>query len=280
MQQSILTVGDGNLSYSISLLAAIPNLELTATTYDDLECLKAKYGAEKMTETVEKITSKGSRVVHGVDARKLGESLDKQDRFDRIVFMHPLVPNVECAVVARKRGTAFATVLINRRMIVEFLDSASTFLAPGGEVHITMKDVHPYTTWRLDWLGRFSESLRFIRLQPFDASVAGLYESRNVERDKDFPLTRSVTFVYAKKQVDDKDNHDELATANESSGTPSAKRQRFVQSVIGSCEMCGAQFTSERDQSAHIESRKHRKAAELEAAWLDYMKEWRGDCHV
>ena len=247
---SILTIGDGNLSYSLSLISSIPGLSVTATTYDSLDELRAKYTAHKIDETISKICAhSGSRVLHGVDARKLEASVNGSCLFDRIVFMHPLVPNWETAEFVKANGRDFATLLINRHMLVTFLESASGFLTQDGEIHITIKNVHPYTVWRVGKLARWVPCLESLGKEDFDASVAALYESRNVERDTPFPLTQSVTYIFRKRK-------NPIAP-------PPPRKDLF-------CDVCDSLFTSAKDQALHQASKAHKKTSNIEKAWLDY----------
>lgn len=68
----VLTVGDGDLSFSLALARAVPHLCLVATTHLSREELDAAYGADKIQTVVAELReSFGATVLHSVDATKL-----------------------------------------------------------------------------------------------------------------------------------------------------------------------------------------------------------------
>ena len=255
--RSILTIGDGNLSYSLSLAALHTaqdeNIELTATTYDTVDELKTKYGDTKIEETIKALLSHNARVLHGIDATKLSSSPSLKDKkFDLIVFMHPLVPESERYEFIKSRGDHFATVIINRLMITNFLRSAQRLLSESdqSEIHITMKNVYPYSWWRLDSLYQLAPPLKYLGSAPSDTSSLVHYESRNVDRDSPFPLTDSLTFSFGFKTVPEV----ELARPGKAK-----------------CEVCAARFSGLGDKAKHDKSQKHKKRVDLEAAWSEFV---------
>ncbi|KAE9034226.1 hypothetical protein PR003_g5698 [Phytophthora rubi] len=94
----VLTVGDGNFSYSLALAKQrkslgddTPPLELTATSYDSYEELVAKYPESK--RICAQLKELGASVLHRVDATNIRESLvaagATPDKFHAVVFNHP-----------------------------------------------------------------------------------------------------------------------------------------------------------------------------------------------
>ena len=252
--KSILTVGDGNLSYSLSLATMYKDdgdkCQITATTYDSLEGLKAKYGDVKMEETISTLVSLKAKVLHGVDATSLSKSLGGM-KFDLIIFMHPLVPSDERFAFIQSRGDHFATVIINRLMITKFLRSAQPFLADdNSEIHITMKNVYPYSWWRIDKLAALAPPLQYLACVESDTSSLAHYESRNVERDQPFPLTASLTFIYGQRPPQ-----------------PTTERPGNFK-----CEVCACRFSGKGDQGKHNASKKHQKRVDLEISWTEFLK--------
>lgn len=200
----VLTIGDGNLSYSAGLAKKQPHFAITATTYDSIEELKRKYS--KIDETIQDIISSSdhAEILHGIDAMKADIHFNGR-KFDKIIFMHPLVPAGETTEFVKSGTWKFNTILINRRMLLLFLKSALTLLADSNHsssveptIEITMKNVYPYNWWQIDKLAQHVQGLRFIKAAPFDP-VEG-YESRNVERDKSFPVSESLTFIYGRDE--------------------------------------------------------------------------------
>ncbi|KAI9980277.1 hypothetical protein PInf_026458 [Phytophthora infestans] len=96
-RRCVLTVGDGNFSYSLALAKQHKNqgndtpVQLTATSYDSYNELVAKYPESK--RICGQLKELGASVMHRVDATNLRESLvaagAEQLTFDAVVFNHP-----------------------------------------------------------------------------------------------------------------------------------------------------------------------------------------------
>ncbi|KAL4166607.1 hypothetical protein KRP22_013862 [Phytophthora ramorum] len=96
-QRRVLTVGDGNFSYSLALAKAHKSgehdtLQLTATSYDSYDELVAKYPECK--RICAQLQELGATVLHRVDATNLRESLvaaggHRELKFHSVVFNHP-----------------------------------------------------------------------------------------------------------------------------------------------------------------------------------------------
>jgi 25S rRNA (uracil2634-N3)-methyltransferase len=77
----ILIVGDGDFSYSLSIInkKLIKPYKLIVTSYDTLDELYEKYGIEIINNNISKLKELGvSRIYHGIDCTKLCESLGIQ----------------------------------------------------------------------------------------------------------------------------------------------------------------------------------------------------------
>ncbi|XP_040383600.1 uncharacterized protein LOC102721956 isoform X2 [Oryza brachyantha] len=87
--QSILTVGDGNFSFSLALATAFGSGEnVVATSLDSIEHLRDKYS--KAESNIMELKRLGVTVLHGIDAKRMKDHTDlKLRRFDRIVFNFP-----------------------------------------------------------------------------------------------------------------------------------------------------------------------------------------------
>ncbi len=111
---TILLVGEGNFSYSLSLLLpphSHPAHLVLATAYDDEFTCYEKYPDAK--EIVEKIQGLGARVAWGVDAGRLGKckAVGKGKRWSKIVFNFPHAGKstaAQCLAVQRTRSVCLA----------------------------------------------------------------------------------------------------------------------------------------------------------------------------
>ena len=90
--QSILTVGDGDFSFSLALARALKGARVVATSYESHASLAKVYGAV-CTDALRELEQLGAVVAHGVDAAELGTTLPvgavPTGGFDRVVWNFP-----------------------------------------------------------------------------------------------------------------------------------------------------------------------------------------------
>ncbi|KAF0699763.1 Aste57867_9690 [Aphanomyces stellatus] len=143
----VLTVGDGDLSYSRSLLERSnwkdldvsdpsASVHLTATTYDSFAALSEKYAmaasnidALKAATTLPHLTV---HVQHEVDATNLAPLFGSSAadlHFDRIVFHHP--------------HSGVEDVHRHRRLLSHFFHAALAVLKPHGRILVTLARDQP-----------------------------------------------------------------------------------------------------------------------------------------
>ncbi|ROV98940.1 hypothetical protein VSDG_03674 [Cytospora chrysosperma] len=165
-EDSILLIGEGDLSFSKALVAHHYCENVTATVLEpSSEELTAKYPHAK--ENVEAIEAEGGKVVYGVDAKKMGPFARKSGKesvgiMDRIIFNFPHVGG--------KSKDVNRQVRYNQELLVEFFKRALLSLAPGGTIIVTLFEGEPYTLWNIRDLGRHSD-LQVERSFRFQASA-------------------------------------------------------------------------------------------------------------
>eukprot|EP00966_Prymnesium_polylepis_P042779 994144-Prymnesium_polylepis.1 len=137
----VLTVGDGDLSYSLALARAFgARIQLTATVLVPEEELVATYAAAG--RALAELRQRGVRFQAGVDATALQDAEPPIGPQDHIVFNHPhlgLADLTDEAAHARRHGT----------LISHYLHSAAAMLAAGGLVHLTLCGHQP-STWQAE----------------------------------------------------------------------------------------------------------------------------------
>ncbi len=85
----VITIGDGDLSFSRALLAHVSREDLIATTYDSDDVLRDKYTQNALDDLV----NAGVMVEHSVDVNDLASITRLPHNFaDIVIFNHPLVP--------------------------------------------------------------------------------------------------------------------------------------------------------------------------------------------
>ena len=134
----VLTVGDGDLSYSLALQRAFGNaIQLTATVLPTEDELAATY--TMAAANAAELRSRGATVLYGIDATALAPSLGP---LEAVVFNHPHLGLADLqtqAAHARRHNV----------LVAHFLKSARTLLVPGGRVHLTLCGTQP-KVWRAE----------------------------------------------------------------------------------------------------------------------------------
>ncbi|TYZ65805.1 hypothetical protein PybrP1_012531 [[Pythium] brassicae (nom. inval.)] len=146
--RAVLTVGDGNFSFSLAFARRFPRAQLAASSFDSAQELAAKY--PEAPRHVHQLRALGARVLHRVDATQLRASLAQAEtaevgdeeggpaprpasplpaRFDVVVFNHP-----HCGEENVRR---------HRSLLSHFYASARELLAPRGEIRLTLAAGQP-----------------------------------------------------------------------------------------------------------------------------------------
>ncbi|KAK6909093.1 hypothetical protein I203_103106 [Kwoniella mangroviensis CBS 8507] len=123
---TILLLGEGNFSFSLSLLYPPHNMigkQILATAYDSEEITYKKYPDAE--EIVRELRGKGVKVEFAVDAMALEKSkvLGKGRRWSKVVFNFP---HVGAGITDQDRN-----ILTNQHMLLKFFGSVEPFLTDG-----------------------------------------------------------------------------------------------------------------------------------------------------
>lgn len=193
----ILTVGDGDLSFSLGLLRrhGADNIFLQPTVYDSKRELLRKY-PDTSSSNVRELSQKfKAQTKYNVDCCRLLESGEEvwRNLFSKIVFNFPHVGDDEeqshhqaasVPVANRKKKRRADTpasdelpflspvkgspVRVHQDLLLGFFRSARDCLAEDGEVHVALKTGEPYKSWKLPSLAK-AAGLRLDRVVPFAA---------------------------------------------------------------------------------------------------------------
>nr|CAJ26364.1 hypothetical protein [Brachypodium sylvaticum] len=208
--QSILVVGDGDFSFSLSLATAFGSGdELVATSLDTYEDLGTKYGSA--LSNVSELGRMGATVLHGVDAKVMHLHAHLLlRRFDRIVFNLPHAgfrgreDNADMIRPAHLDRAIFVYRATSHQELVRgFFGSARGMLGRHGEIHVAHKTKHPYWTWDIEQLASES-SLRLIEKVPFEKEDYPGYNQKRGDSwrcDQDFPIDDCCTFKFGVQQI-------------------------------------------------------------------------------
>ena len=188
----ILTVGDGDLSFSLALVRVLGSSNVIATTYESRASILASYpdtGAGNISELEElKCT-----IMHGVDAGNLEASFSiLTDRFDFIVFNFPCIATAK----AGEDGQT-AEIVENQALLSRFGCGASKLLNPSGFVHISHKTKAAFKNWGVTKYVCETSELTPAGAVVFDRCVYPRYINRKARDRKSFPVSDAVTFLFS-----------------------------------------------------------------------------------
>jgi 25S rRNA (uracil2634-N3)-methyltransferase len=192
----VITIGDGDLSFSRALLAHVSHENIIATSYDSEDELRDKYTLNALDD----LLNAGVRVEHGVDVNDLASINRLPHNFaDIVIFNHPLVPNRRSDTENQKERDKSAN-LANRDLLYHFLkQSFEVLLNPEGErlCYITSKSVRPYSNWHIETSLTLNQLYHHLGNEAFDLSLFKRYMVRKVDQDKCVKLEASDVHIYS-----------------------------------------------------------------------------------
>jgi 25S rRNA (uracil2634-N3)-methyltransferase len=130
----ILTVGDGDFSFSLALARIISGNGLIATSYESKQTLMQVY--PQIEVTMAELESLGAILHFQVDATRIRETLDtaRPGLYDRIVWNFP------CQAVAKGRDGQNEEMENNKKLVADFVSNAKGLMVrKGGQIHINHK---------------------------------------------------------------------------------------------------------------------------------------------
>ncbi|KAK4236405.1 hypothetical protein C8A03DRAFT_35712 [Achaetomium macrosporum] len=173
---SILLVGEGDLSFAASLITHHKCTNVTATVLErDYAELSAKYPhVSSNISVIESPSNPHCRLLYGIDARKLHPPFttatatkenkhQKEGAMKRIIFNFPHTGGKSTDVNRQVRH--------NQELLVAFFRRAQHSLAPGGTIVVTLFEGEPYTLWNIRDLARHAG----LQVQRSFRFVAGAY---------------------------------------------------------------------------------------------------------
>ena len=287
MRPRVLTVGDGDLSYSLAIARCCGEaIELTATVLPSEPELCATYA--RAAVNLRELRQRGARVLAKVDATLL--PVETLGQHDAIVFNHPHLG------LSVDQDDEASHARHHEILLSHFLYTAASALTPGGSIYVTLSGNQPHT-WRLhaaaarvglthvdelnptspplptvfdlaraDTLdGGHERPLRPATPQPgwaarrkYRNGALGSrhwlgkygYEHRRCESDGEMDVSRSVVHVLRKQSAAGPHDGDEAPLAMGSPKSDMATKSSSVQNPY-CCGICEEHFCSEEALRAH-----------------------------
>lgn len=251
----ILTVGDGDLSFSAALAKQFPTATLTASVYDSETTLTQKYA----NNAVAQLKQRSVPIYFNFDVTNplCWQQLNGQ-LFDVVIFQFPLLGGFSSAQGFVKETQAYSINTLHRALLYQYLAYAFHYaLADNGLCYITSKDVKPYAHWGLEYALHPSLNLHYLGQKAFNTHAFKDYRVRNVQRDKTIKDTQGITYAWSKHA------HHQLGEHWHKPAYLNADHH---------CPLCRAgAFMHQQDKAAHIKSKKHIKMQTYEQSWQQWL---------
>lgn len=196
IKQRILTVGDGDFSFSLCLATHLRRKDISdeskativASSYESQESVLKTYPTAH--STLSALSSAGVRVLHDIDARKVHEysSINSKD-YDVIVWNFP------CKGVPAGFDGQVNEIEENKEMLQSFFKTCGKVLKPNGEVHVTHKTLEPFSWWKI---GEIAESCGWIHECSviFDKCVYPGYKNCKALDKRSFPTSDALIYIF------------------------------------------------------------------------------------
>ena len=188
----VLTVGDGDLSFSQSL-ALNPNIDLTATVYEDLKTLNTVYGLEVVQSRMAELVSP-TTVKFSVDATKLSSYFvsSRKNKFNKIVWNFP------CTAEQKGQDGQNSQMDENKQMLQQFAEQCSEMMEEG-EILVSHKTKPPYNQWDIVELMTTADTnskIEYVGCFVFDKVNFPKYTNRKALDKKSFTMHDAVMYVF------------------------------------------------------------------------------------
>ncbi|PIN19306.1 hypothetical protein CDL12_08014 [Handroanthus impetiginosus] len=190
----ILLVGEGDFSFSACLAVAFDwAANIIATSLDSKEFLKENY--KNAMSNIQKLRSRGSQVMHGIDATKIADHpLLGHLKFDRIVYNFPFAGFFK--ELSRKNE-----LRRHRRLVSLFLKNAKEITSENGEIHITHKTNNFHNEWNLESVAS-SHGLMLIEAIKFERNDYPGYNTKyGFGGDNNFNCNPAETYKFRLKRL-------------------------------------------------------------------------------
>lgn len=177
--KSILTLGDGDFSFSLSIrrgLSTTDDISMTCTSFEAKDTILCVY--PNAMQIINELVNQDCEVIHNVDATTFSNISPTQ--FDLIIWNFPCIAHVEGA------DAQVSEIDQNRTMLTQFFTKAQSYMSDLSEIHITHKTLEPFSWWRIVDLA-VECGLAYRGSYVFDKYLFPGYTNRKALDNKSFP---------------------------------------------------------------------------------------------
>ena len=229
----ILTIGDGDLSFSLALATQLGGQNVIATTYDTSAELEEKYEAT-FRPNLNGLHATGAQVHYNVDVTKLSKEtwLKKTRSFHRIVFNFPHIG-----------GSTEPDIVKNQRLLRQFFAAVSPYLLdhPKSFIIVSLRQTLFYDRWNIEEQAS-TAGLKLDHSEPFLAHLySGYTPQRTHPAVREPPSTDGAKMYFFTK----------------SGAKPVPVVEKRIDNKSFGCATCQIEFDTEKKYNTHMKSSKH-----------------------
>jgi Domain of unknown function (DUF2431) len=186
----VLTVGDGDFSFSLAL--ARFGCKVVATSYESKETVRKVYSSVHIEDTLAGLESLGAVIAYGVDATNLKGTLPTalaNRTFQRIVWNFP------CSAVAKGQDGQNQEMEQNKKLVRDFVNNARIFC--NDRIYINHKTKPPFNQWKIDEVVvSAADTVRYLGRVVLDRHLFPPYVPRKALDRKSFPCHDACTYIF------------------------------------------------------------------------------------
>lgn len=215
--QNILTVGDGDLSFSLSLAKYLVSLQghaknLTATTHESYSSVCSTY--PQGLSHINELKSYQVQLIHEVDATHFKATSYFTNK-NLKHFYDVIIWNFPCVRVEKGADGQVTELDLNKKLLKEFFLNSKYFLKKEakvtddvkqedetddlssyeGEIHIAHKTIEPFSWWKIKELALESDFFCPFSIT-FDKCLYPGYVNRKVLDKKSFPCNDAQLYLF------------------------------------------------------------------------------------
>jgi 25S rRNA (uracil2634-N3)-methyltransferase len=256
---SVLTVGDGDFSFSLALARLLKpsstKSTLVATSYEDKETLRRVY--PDFDSTLDELESLGATLCYKVDATRIP--------FSEVKKFHRICWNFPCTAISKGQDGQNDEMERNKELVRRFVENASRLLSPvDGEIHICHKTKPPFNHWKLENIALQNMKdggLHYAGRVVLDRYLLPPYTPRKALDRKSFPCHDACFYIFAhNRQIQACDSKKFPSTLSEDSTDGSASAIPITPDVILSFRrsLLLSRASQRSKQNTNTESKKRR----------------------
>eukprot|EP00808_Paulinella_micropora_P015997 g47755.t1 len=205
----ILTVGEGNFSFTLSLVRELKaGQNIVATSLDTLAQLKEKYASHGVDATLRELSFWGVNCIHGIDATQLDTHLEPHLAAADNFSFHRIIFNFPHGGKSKKMGEqARQSIVEHKSLMGPFFLCAATLLNADGVIMVTCLTDH-YGRWNLgEYAQRACLELRAV--VPFEKKDYPAYRwvwgdvrmNHSKIKQTTFDTTHAAVFIFGRRRA-------------------------------------------------------------------------------